>query len=297
MLRSVLLKLSQSKKAKDSLMKLGAFRRAKERFVAGETLDELVNVVRKLNNGGFKTSVDYLGENVSSAAAAEANKAMYFSLLDRIAVEKLDSHVSVKLTALGLDIAQELCEQNLTAIVQKAEAIGSFVRVDMENSLYTQRTLQLYRSLRRNHTGAGVVIQSSLYRSRDDVAKLLAGNIATVRLCKGAYLESSDIAYARKKDVDSNYLHLAKMLLDAGGRVAFATHDETMIHAIKKYTNETVEFQMLYGIRTDLQRQLAAEGYPVRIYVPFGKDWYGYFLRRLAERPANVWFVAKNFLK
>ncbi len=307
MLRWMMLKLSQSTQMKNLLMRFSSFRKAKERFVAGETLDELVTVVKRLNSSGMKTSVDYLGENVSSPEQAAMNKAMYFSLLDRIRHEHLDSHVSVKLTALGLDINEHICAQNLEDIVAKVRDTGSFVRIDMENSPYTERTLQAYRTVRRKYSHVGAVIQSSLYRSQQDVMGLIKEDIANIRLCKGAYLEAKTIAFPQKKDVDQNYLVLAKLLAESTYTndvyPAYATHDEKMITSIKNHTKKIglplqwFEFQMLYGIRPDLQKQLMDEGYIVRVYVPFGKDWYGYFCRRLAERPANVWFVMKNLFR
>ncbi len=300
MLRWMLLKFSQSRQMKNLLMNFSAFRKAKERFVAGETLDELVLAIKNLNAAKIKTSVDYLGENVSSEEQANANKHMYLSLLDRIQSETLDSHVSVKLTALGLDINEHLCIQNLEDITAKAANMGSFVRIDMENSQYAEQTLKVYRSARKNHANVGVVIQAALYRSVDDIRQLISEDIANIRLCKGAYLESPDIAYPKKCDVDLNYIYLAGLLLKSRAYPAFATHDEKMISFAKdfateqKIPKEKFEFQMLYGIRSDLQEKLVGEGYQMRVYVPFGKDWYGYFCRRLAERPANVWFVVKN---
>lgn len=288
-------------------MRCSFFRRAKERFVGGETLEEVIAVCKKIHGSHLKTSVDYLGENVTTVEQTEKTKHMYLTLLTRIKEENLDSHVSVKVTALGLDIDERLCQKNLEEITQAAKNIDSFIRIDMEGSAYTERTLQIYHQTRQKYENVGAVIQAMLYRSKSDVEKLIKEDIASIRLCKGAYLEPSTLAFQKKKNVDKNYLLLAKLLLESmytnNVFPAFATHDETMINFIKVHAKKIglpptwFEFQMLYGIREDLQKKLVNEGYTIRVYVPFGEDWYGYFLRRLAERPANIWFVMKNMLK
>ncbi len=288
-------------------MKFPPFRKAKERFVGGETIEELLSAVKKLNTLGLKTSVDYLGENVTTNEETEKTKQMYLTLLTNIKERQLDSHVSVKLTALGLNTDEKMCRNNLEDIAEAAKSTGSFIRIDMEGSAYTERTLHLYRKIRQTYENVGAVIQSYLYRSQSDIERLIKEDIASIRLCKGAYDEPRTKAFPLKKDVDRNYLFLAKLLLESTYThnvfPAFATHDENMIDFVTCHAKKMglpppwFEFQMLYGIRSDLQQQLQKEGYTVRIYVPFGEDWYGYFCRRLAERPANVWFVVKNMLK
>ena len=306
MLRPLLLWCSQSTRMKNFFMSFSAFRKTKERFVAGETLEECVAIVKKLNAQHIRTSVDYLGENVTTPEQAQQTKEIYLELLGRIAEGHLNSHVSVKLTALGLERDEQLCRKNLDEIVEKAQQTGSFVRIDMEGSPYTEQTLHAYRDARQKHYSVGAVLQAMLRRSRRDMFTLIDEHTANIRLCKGAYYEEPSIAYT-KKNVDENYRIMAVSLLEAhwlrGVYPAFATHDEKIIDFIKVHALERnisprdFEFQMLYGIREKLQQQLVQEGYSVRVYVPFGTDWYGYFLRRMAERPANLWFVVKNMLR
>lgn len=307
MFRWTLLKMSRSNKFKNLLMKVPTFKKSKERFVAGETLYEAVSAIKKLNSDNLATSVDYLGENVKKEEDSIAVVDKYVNLLEMIKEENLSSHVSVKLTALGLDVNEKTCKKNLEQIISKAAKVNSFVRIDMENSPYTDRTLRLYNAMFKQNSNVGIVLQSALYRTMNDACSLIDKGIANIRLCKGAYLESADIAYQKKSDVDINYCNVSQKLLDSikqgGVHPAFATHDENMIDFVTSYakkenvSRDDFEFQMLYGIRYNLQKQLVDEGYKVRVYVPFGKDWYGYFLRRLAERPANLWFVMKNMFK
>lgn len=282
-------------------------RRVSRRFVAGETLDEAIAVVKKLNAQNMQVTFDLLGESVTQESEAREAKDGYLRALDAIAANHVSSHVSVKLTQMGLDLSPDLCLANMRQIVGKAKAIRTFVRVDMESSAHTQITLNLFKTLREEFDNVGIVIQSYLYRSEEDMRALLAMG-ANVRLCKGAYKEPAEIAFPEKKDVDANYLKLAQMFLQANGHsngahLALATHDEKIIHWAKEYVTahqvarDRFEFQMLYGIRSDLQRQLASEGYMMRVYVPYGTHWYPYFMRRLAERPANVIFLVSNLFR
>lgn len=282
-------------------------RRVARRFVAGETLDEAIRVVEKLNAQNLDVTFDVLGESVTNETEARAAKDEYLRALDAIAAHRVRSHVSVKLTQMGLDLSHDLCLKNMREIVSKARALGSFARIDMEDSRHTQATLNVYKTLREEFDNVGIVIQAYLYRSEQDVNALVAMN-ARVRLCKGAYKESPEIAFPDKRDVDANYVKLAQLFLEANGararaHLALATHDEKIIRwarawiAQNNVPRERYEFQMLYGIRSDLQRKLAAENYPVRVYVPYGTHWYPYFMRRLAERPANVVFLISNLFR
>src|SRR3712207_2313486 len=276
-------------------------RRLAQRFVAGETQDQALAVVAELNRQGATVTLDYLGENVTEADAAVAVKRTYIELLHQIAAQRLNSNISVKLTALGLDISRELCLSNLIALVRAAQEHDNFVRIDMEGSAYTQATLDLFEEVYagKGLNNVGVVIQSYLYRSAADVERLNRLG-ARVRLCKGAYQEPPHLAYPRKADVDRNYVLLAQKLLTEGNYPGLATHDAAIIDWVKRWTREQgivrerYEFQMLYGVRRDLQRQLIREGYNLRVYVPYGSAWYPYLMRRMAERPANLLFVLKT---
>jgi len=308
MLRALLLYLSSAKWAKDIVTHMGLARRVARRFVAGETREEAEGAVRALNARGIRASCDVLGESVTDAAMARAAVARYLELIDCIHRHGLDSEVSLKLTQLGLDIDLELAREHMRQILRLARERGLRANIDMESSAYTQRTLDLYRALRDEDklTNLRVVIQAYLYRSDEDV-RALASEGASLRLCKGAYREPPSVAYPRKADVDAAYVRQMKVLLDAanagGGDPGIATHDAAIIEATKAYAaqigipRDRFEFQMLYGIRTDLQEQLIREGYEVRVYVPFGTEWYPYFMRRLAERPANLWFFVSHFLR
>jgi len=270
--------------------------------VAGETLDEAIAVARQCNELGMAASLDYLGENVSTTTDAQRARDAYLEVFDRIASEKLNANVSCKLTQLGLDLSAEFCEGLVLSVVERAAAYDSFLRVDMEGSIYTQRTVELVKRIRTRSPAIGTVIQSYLYRSEVDIRDLLAYG-CRVRLCKGAYKESAEVAFEKKQDVDGNYIRLMQMLLASGFYHAIATHDPRMIAetirwaATKQISKNDFEFQMLYGIRTDLQRRLVNDGYGVRIYIPYGRDWFPYFMRRLAERPANVGFLLRNFFR
>lgn len=302
MVRSTLLKLSESRGFAHWVTSNSATRRMARRFVAGETLDEAIGAARKCNNAGMLASLDYLGENVSTTADAQRARDAYLEIFDRIAKEKLNANVSCKLTQLGLDLSAEFCEGLVFTIVERAAAYENFLRVDMEGSLYTQRTVELAKRNRARSAAIGAVIQAYLYRSEGDVRDLLAYG-CRIRLCKGAYKESPDVAFARKQDVDANYVMLMKVLLASGVYHGIATHDPRMIvetirwAAANKIAKEAFEFQMLYGVRTDLQRRLVKDGYHVRIYIPYGRDWFPYFMRRLAERPANLGFLLRNFFR
>ena len=302
MVRSTLLKLSESPGFAHWVTSNASTRSMARRFVAGETLDEAITAARACNSQGMYTSLDYLGENVATVADAQRARDAYLEIFDRIAQERLHANVSCKLTQLGLDLSAEFCEGLLLSIVERAAGYESFLRVDMESSAYTQRTLEVVKRVRARNPAVGTVIQSYLYRSEGDVQDLLTYG-CRVRLCKGAYKETDEVAYARKKDVDGNYVRLMQMLLPSGFYHAIATHDPRMIAqtirfaAAKQISKDDFEFQMLYGVRTDLQRQLVKDGYRLRIYIPFGKDWFPYFMRRLAERPANLGFFLRNFLR
>ena len=302
MLRSILLKLSESQAVAHWVTTNATTRRMSHRFVAGETLDEALQAARECNDRGMHATLDYLGENVSTAADAQKARDAYLEIFDRIAQERLHANVSCKLTQLGLDVSPEFCEGLVLSIAERAAAYDSFLRIDMEGSNYTQRTIELVKRVRTQTPTVGTVIQSYLYRSETDVHDLL-GYGCRIRLCKGAYKESEEVAFPGKVDVDANYVRLMRMLLPSGFYHGIATHDPRMIAqtirwaAEKQISKDDFEFQMLYGIRTDLQRQLIRDGYRLRIYIPYGRDWFPYVMRRLAERPANVMFFLRNFLR
>jgi proline dehydrogenase len=272
------------------------------RFIAGESIDEAVECVKDLPGKGLLLTLDYLGESVSSSAAAAAAAADYVQIIDAIVKSGVERNISLKLTQLGLDVDRATAVDNMRRILEPADAGGFFVRIDMENSPYTDATLDILDTLwRQGHRTIGTVIQSYLKRSADDIRRLNALG-ARVRLVKGAYKEPKNVAYQLKSEVDDAFIDLMRLLLDHGTYPAIATHDPNMIDATKAYakskgyTNDRFEFQMLYGIRRDLQMSLVKEGYRVRVYVPFGKQWYPYFMRRLGERPANVAFVLRGIV-
>ena len=315
MLRSIILYFSRAKWARRLIGRLGLARRTAARFVAGERISDALSAIQGLNARGIQATVDHLGESVTSQAIATRSADDYLAVLDRLQECGARSNVSLKLTQMGLDLDEAFCYHNVRRIVERAQALGSFVRIDMEGTAHTDPTLAIYHRLRAEFDNVGIVLQSYLYRTADDLDKVLAAP-GRVRLCKGAYQEPSDKAFPRKAEVDANFVKLAQTLLDhaqrcpplsADGRVpplpALATHDVKMIEAVKAYAAEKAvpreyfEFQMLYGIRRDLQEQLAREGYGVRVYVPYGTEWYPYFMRRLAERPANVWFFLTNLVR
>ncbi len=279
--------------------------RMSKRFVAGNTVTDGVTVTRELNARGIAVTIDNLGENVTNVDEARHSSRLYHQMIDEIVAGGLKCNVSLKLTHMGFDVDEKLCRELVSDLVDHAARVNSFVRIDMEGSPYTQKTLDVVHDLhqRPGHQGrVGTVIQAYLYRSEKDVEKLLANGIR-IRLCKGAYKEPADIAFQEKADVDKNYVKLAKTLLKSGIYHGIATHDEAIIKQLKEFaTREKVardsfEFQMLYGIRRDLQEQLIKDGWRMRVYVPFGTEWYPYFMRRLAERPANAVFIAKNILR
>ena len=302
MLRALFIWLSESKRLRHLAEHSSVGRRNSRRFVAGETLEEALAATAAVNQLGQGVSIDNLGENVTNAEEARKSAGLYHQLLDEMAARKLNANVSLKLTHMGLDVDAELAAELVSGLVAHAKRTQNFVRVDMEGSPYTQRTLDFVHKLHAepgNHGVVGAVIQSYLRRSQQDVEALLAARIR-IRLCKGAYKEPPEIAFQKKKDVDSNYVTLMKMLLKSGVYHGIATHDPKMIESTiafakaEKVPAEAFEFQMLYGIRRDLQQQLVRDGWRMRVYIPFGTEWYPYFMRRLAERPANVFFVLKN---
>jgi proline dehydrogenase len=305
LLRSTFIGLSQNSPLRRFAESSSLGRRMSSRFVAGFRIEDAMSAAHALGAQGLAITLDSLGENVATPAQARQSAQVYHWLLDAIAPSKLDANVSLKLTQMGMDLSPDLAEEIVSTLVQHAASIGSFVRVDMEGTPYTQATMDLVRRLNakpefRGHVG--IVIQAYLRRSADDIAALLSDGIR-VRLCKGAYKEPPDLAFPDKADVDRNYVALMQMLLPSGVFHGIATHDPAMIEATRQFARArgidpaSFEFQMLYGIRRDLQRSLIQEGYRVRVYVPFGDQWYPYFMRRLAERPANVIFLAKNFFR
>ncbi|MGB8475210.1 MAG: proline dehydrogenase family protein [Candidatus Acidiferrum sp.] len=302
MLRAMLLKLSASPRFAKWVTSNATTRRMARRFVAGETLDEAIEAARNCNNSGMLVSLDYLGESCSTTSDAQRARDSYLEVYERIAQERLHANVSCKLTQLGLDLNVDFCQGLVRSIAERAAAYDNFLRVDMEGSPYTQRTIDLVKRIRSSTPAVGTVIQSYLYRSETDIQDLLAYG-CRIRLCKGAYKELPDVAYPRKKDTDFNYIRLMKILLPSGFYHAIATHDPRMIAetirwaAAKQISKDDFEFQMLYGVRTDLQRRLVKDGYRLRVYIPFGNDWFPYFMRRLAERPANLGFLIRNFFR
>lgn len=305
MLRRILLYLSAAKWARSIVMRWSVARRVSQRFIAGETLDDALNASRQLNAQGMLVSLDYLGESVESAEDTRQVVATYGKILDMIHRNGLGAGVSLKLTHLGLDISEELCVNNLRTILTDAKPKGIPVTIDMESSAYTETTLDIYRALRHDYDfdNLGTVIQAYLFRTADDM-RALASEGATIRLCKGAYLEPPTVAFPDKADVDKNYIAVMRDFLSAPppAFLQIASHDEAIIRAAEDIIRQSklhhrAEFQMLYGIRSARQRELVAEGFPVRVYVPFGEAWYPYFMRRLAERPANLWFFARSLFR
>ena len=300
--KSAFLYLSKSERFKDFLSRFKSFNNVTRRFVAGEDLTDAVEAIRNLNREGISASFDHLGESITSEAEIHREVDEYVRVLESIHNTGLDSNVSVKLTQLGLDVSPDLCYSNARTIVEAALKHDNFVRIDMEDSPKTDATLQIFRRLRTEFENVGIVIQSYLFRSEKDIEDLLKIG-ARIRLCKGAYQEPPTVAFPEKADVDANYIKLTKLLLSSGVYHGIATHDENMISAAITFAREQAispdkfEFQMLYGIRRDLQAKLVRDGYRMRVYVPYGAYWYPYFMRRLAERPANVWFVLKNVIK
>ena len=315
MLRSSFLYLSKLRWAQGVITRVPLARAMAARFVAGNTLADALAVTQRLNARGLNVTLDFLGESVANAAEAAQAADEYVRALEAIGSSTLRANVSVKLTQLGLDLGHDVCLPNARRVVETARAARTFVRVDMEGTPHTDRIVAMVRELRGEYDNVGVVLQAYLYRTEQDLLALAAEQ-TRVRLCKGAYQEPPDKAFPRKRDVDANYLKLARLLLDhaaeaapadPAGRVpplcALATHDERMIAGAQRHiaeqgiSRQAFEFQMLYGIRAGLQEQLASAGYAVRVYVPYGSHWYPYFMRRLAERPANVWFFASSLAR
>lgn len=305
MLRAFFIALSQSKSLRAIAEKSSLGRRLSGRFVAGTELEEVLHAIADVNRAGCSVSIDNLGENVTQIEEAERTAALYHRLLVEIAASHLDANVSVKLTSLGLDVDEQRARAITTRLVEHAARSNNFVRIDMEGSPYTQRTLDFVREIhaRNGNQGCvGAVIQAYLRRSEKDTEKLLHDRIR-IRLCKGAYQEPSELAFQKMREVNENYVGLTKLLLKSGVYHGIATHDEKMIRATidfakaERISPQAFEFQMLYGIRRDLQRSLVKDGWRMRVYIPFGAEWYPYFMRRLAERPANALFVLKNLFR
>jgi proline dehydrogenase len=305
MLRALFIWLSESRALRAVAERSSIGQRTSSRFVAGTTVEDAMSATRAMNDLGLTVSIDNLGENVTNPEEARQSAALYHQLLDEITARGLKANVSLKLTHMGLDIDEKLAHENVCALVAHAAGCHNFIRVDMEGSPYTQRTLDLVRELHRvggHEDAVGAVIQSYMRRSQRDVEELLAERIR-IRLCKGAYKEPPELAFQKKSEVDSNYVELMKVLLKSGVYHGIATHDERIIKATKafaraeKISPDSFEFQMLYGIRRDLQQKLVRDGWRMRVYIPFGTEWYPYLMRRLGERPANVFFIAKNLLR
>jgi proline dehydrogenase len=304
-LRSTFIALSRNQPLRRFAERSSLGQRMSSRFVAGMEIEDVLKAATAIQGQGIASTLDSLGENVNTPEEARRSAEIYHRLIDAIAARGLNANVSVKLTQMGMDLGHDLAGEIVSGLVDHAVAAKTFVRVDMEGSEYTQATIDLVRALHRepaNRAHVGIVIQAYLLRSEQDIADLIADGIR-VRLCKGAYKEPANIAFPDKADVDANFVKLTQTLLTSGIYHGIATHDEEMVDATKKFVREqqvdpkSFEFQMLYGVRRDLQRALVAEGFNVRVYVPFGAEWYPYFMRRLAERPANVLFIAKNMLR
>ncbi len=302
MMRSALLALSTRPGLGRALDRLPLTRRLVRRFVAGTELEDALAVIRRVNDGGLSAAVTYLGENVATETAARAAAAAYLEILDQIKRRSLRCVPSLKLTHMGLDISEAACVDNLRRILDRARDHGTLVWIDMEQTAYTERTLRLYAELRREYPNVACVVQAYLRRSEEDVRRLI-GIGATVRLCKGAYREPPSLAFADKVEVDRSYERLMDLLLAAGVYTGFATHDERLIARVERRARELgtprehVEIQMLYGIRGDLHGRIRAMGLALRLLVPYGEEWYGYFMRRLAERPANLLFLLKSLAR
>jgi proline dehydrogenase len=308
LLRSFFIALSTNKAFRAFAERSTLGKRVSRRFVAGMTVEEAIKVAEELNREGIEVSLDSLGESVLQVSQAEESAQIYHRLLDEISQRRLRANVSLKLTAMGMDIGghgagPDLAERIVGELVGKAKSNDNFVRIDMEDSSYTEATIQMTERLHTRYPGAvGTVLQAYLFRTKEDTERLLAQGIR-IRLCKGAYKEPAEIAFPSKDDVDANYVTLMQRMVTSGVFCGIATHDEAIIEKMRHFVQEhgvdkrAFEFQMLYGVRRDLQRKLVAEGFGMRVYVPFGTEWYPYFMRRLAERPANVLFLAKNFFK
>jgi proline dehydrogenase len=307
MLRTFFVRLSENPSLRNFAERSSLGRRVSGRFVAGTQIADAVRATQAINRAGMSVSIDNLGENVTNPDEARHSAQLYHQILEAIAANRLNANISLKLTHMGLDVDEGLARDIVSGLVAKAAAMNpsGFVRVDMEGSPYTQRTLDFVHELHRmpgNGNSVGTVIQAYLRRSESDIEKLLAEGIR-IRLCKGAYKESADIAFSAKSEVDANYVRLMKILMKSGIYHGLATHDESIVQQAEafakteKLARDSFEFQMLYGIRRDLQQRLVREGWRVRVYIPFGTEWYPYFMRRLGERPANVLFIVRNLLR
>ena len=301
-MRTFFLFLSRQKQLRKWMETSRWARRLSARFVAGDNLPDALATCQRINAEGIAVTLDHLGENVTSLEEAAASRDAYLRALTEIDNLKIQGNVSLKLTQFGMDLSLAECTANVEALVRQAAALGNFVRLDMESSAYTERTLNLVTSLHDRYKATGTVIQAYLLRSRQDVEMLCARGIR-VRLCKGAYLEPPAVAFKSKAEVDRNFVELMNILLETGVYPAIATHDEKIVEQTKRFVEshkiarDSFEFQMLYGIRRDIQKRLVNEGYRLRLYVPYGQAWYPYFMRRLAERPANVFFLVRNLLR
>jgi len=303
-MRKGLLWLSEQPKIFNFVRKNPLARKFASRFVAGETVESAIEAVRTVNPKGITASLDLLGESVTQESEAASARDTYLGMLDRIAETRVNSNVSLKLTQMGFDISEDLCLANMRTILDKAKALNTFVRLDMEGSAYTQKTLDFFSQKLFGSYAAvtGVVIQSCLRRSPQDIDRLIEMK-ARVRLCKGAYLEAPAVAFPDKRDVDRSYVELMKRLMANGNYPGIATHDERIITEAKDYAKREgidpsrFEFQMLYGVRRDLQERLRREGWNMRVYIPFGTQWYPYLMRRLAERPANIAFIMGSVVR
>lgn len=307
MLRALFISLSESRGLRGAAEKSSIGQRFSSRFVAGTHVEDALRAARAVNEAGPSVSIDNLGENVTNADEARTSAELYHQLLDQIGTQKLNANISLKLTHMGLDVNEKLARDIVVGLVARAAAMkpANFVRVDMEGSPYTQRTLDFVHELHRlpgNQGRVGAVVQSYMRRSESDVEKLLAEGIR-IRLCKGAYKEPEELAYQKKSEVDDNYVRLMQTLMMSKVYHGLATHDEKIINRAKAFAfrnsipRDAFEFQMLYGIRRDLQQSLVKDGWKMRVYIPFGTEWYPYLMRRLAERPANALFIAKNLLR
>ena len=302
MLKGTLMYLAHNGTMRNFVIHNRATRAVSRRFVAGEVVEDAIEATRALNKENMHVSLDHLGENVSDAKEAMSAAQDYIAILDCVKQASVDANISIKLTALGLDISQELCEQNVCRILEHAQQVPIFVRIDMEGSAYTEQTVDITLRMHKQYEHVGTVIQSCMHSSKKDVEQLIAQGVR-VRLVKGAYKEPKMVAFQQKSEVDHNFIRLMTMLLQRGNYPAIATHDEAIINATCKFARDNgisksaFEFQMLYGIRRDLQEKLVNQGYNLRIYVPYGSQWYPYLVRRMAERPANLLFVMSNAIR
>lgn len=302
MLKDTLLSLADNSRLREFVIQNRITRGVSRRFVAGEVLDDALQSTRTLNQRGIQVALDHLGENVTDATESKAATQHYLDAIDLIKRTGTDANISIKLTALGLDVSRDLCLENLRHILERAKDAAIFVCIDMEGSAYTERTIDITLRTHERFEHVGTVVQSYLHRTRKDVEQLIIQGVR-VRLVKGAYKEPQSVAFQNKSEIDRNYIALMMMLLARGNYPAIATHDEAIIDATCKYAREhgigkdAFEFQMLYGIRRDLQEKLVKQGYHMRVYVPYGSQWYPYLMRRMAERPANLMFVVSNVLR